>query len=108
VKLLLDMNLSPTWVMVLQEAGFEVLHWSKVGKPSASDHEIFDWAASNGYVIITHNLDFGTILAHSFARGPSVVQIRANDLSPDALQTILVAAISKYGSRPGKRCPCHA
>jgi hypothetical protein len=26
VKLLLDMNLSPTWVMVLEEAGFEVLH----------------------------------------------------------------------------------
>jgi predicted nuclease of predicted toxin-antitoxin system len=44
VKLLLDMNLSPTWVMVLQEAGFEALHWSKVGKPSAFYHEIFDWA----------------------------------------------------------------
>jgi hypothetical protein len=39
VKLLLDMNLSPTWVMVLEEAGFEALQWSKVGKPSASDHE---------------------------------------------------------------------
>jgi predicted nuclease of predicted toxin-antitoxin system len=108
VKLLLDMNLSPTWLMVLEEAGFEVLHWSKVGKPSASDHEICDWAASNGYVIITHNLDFGTILAHSFARGPSVVQIRANDLSPDALQTILVAAIRSTEADLGKGAPCHA
>jgi hypothetical protein len=44
VKLFLDMNLSPTWVMVLEEAGFEALHWSKVGKPSAFYHEIFDWA----------------------------------------------------------------
>jgi predicted nuclease of predicted toxin-antitoxin system len=45
---------------------------------------------------------FGTILAHSFARGPSVVQIRANDLSPDALQTILVAAIRSTEADLGK------
>ena len=70
-----------------------MLHWSHVGKPTGSDHEIFDWAADNGYVAITHDLDFGTILAHSFARDLSVVQIRANDVSPGVLQTILVAAI---------------
>jgi predicted nuclease of predicted toxin-antitoxin system len=51
---------------------------------------------------MTHDLDFGTILAHSFAHGPSVLQIRANDLSPDALQTILVAAIRSTEADLGK------
>jgi predicted nuclease of predicted toxin-antitoxin system len=32
MKVLVDMKLSPDWVPVLQAAGFEALHWSKVGK----------------------------------------------------------------------------
>ena len=87
------MNLSPAWVTVLQEAGFEAVHWSTVGDATASDREILDWARDSGHIVITHDLDFGTILAHSFSRGPSVVQIRASDLSPVTLQTVLVAAI---------------
>jgi predicted nuclease of predicted toxin-antitoxin system len=31
MKLLLDMNLSPTWVGFLEENGFEAVHWSTVG-----------------------------------------------------------------------------
>src|SRR5258708_22945567 len=94
------MNLSPTWVMVLEEAGFEVLHWSKVGKPSASDHEIFDWAASNGYVIITHN----GLWDHSraFLRSRSFSSANSGKRSPDALQTILVAAIRSTEADLGK------
>jgi hypothetical protein len=46
VKLLLDMNLSPVWATILREAGFESVHWSQVGKPTASDKEIFDWLLS--------------------------------------------------------------
>jgi hypothetical protein len=37
VKLLLDMNLSPAWAKVLEEAGFETVHWSQVGKPTAPE-----------------------------------------------------------------------
>jgi len=33
MKLLLDMNLSPTWVRFLEENGFEAVHWSTT--PSA-------------------------------------------------------------------------
>ena len=92
------MNLSPVWATILQEAGFETVHWSQVGKPTARDKEIFDWAAERGYVVITHDLDFGTILAHSFARGPSVIQIRANDLSPQLLQRILIGTLRNTAS----------
>jgi predicted nuclease of predicted toxin-antitoxin system/uncharacterized protein (DUF433 family) len=94
LKLLFDMNLSPVWATILQAAGFETVHWSQVGKPTACDKEIFDWAADLGYVVITHDLDFGTILAHSFARGPSVIQIRANDLSPQLLQLTTSSSVT--------------
>ena len=31
MKLLIDMNLSPTWVTAFAEAGIEAVHWSSVG-----------------------------------------------------------------------------
>ncbi len=37
MKLLVDMNLSPRWIPLLREAGWEVAHWSAVGKANATD-----------------------------------------------------------------------
>jgi len=90
MKLLLDMNLSPRWVPLVNNTGLQAKHWSEVGKPDASDLEIFRYAASNDYVILTHDLDFGAILAVSRGKKPSVVQIRSGDVSPEnvAAQTV--------------------
>ena len=63
MKLLLDMNLSPRWVTLLREAGWDCLHWSGVGKRDALDAEIMAYAATNDMVVVTHDLDFGAILA---------------------------------------------
>ena len=63
MKLLVDMNLSPRWVQLLRDAGWEAAHWSTVGKPNATDSEITAYAAANNYVILTSDLDFGAILA---------------------------------------------
>ncbi|MCW5599101.1 hypothetical protein C8R30_1526 [Nitrosomonas nitrosa] len=35
MKLLIDMNLSPRWVDVLANAGFEAAHWSALGAYNA-------------------------------------------------------------------------
>ena len=56
MKLVVDMNLSPEWVKVLVEAGWETIHWSKVGDFHATDIEIMAWAKRNGYVVFTHDL----------------------------------------------------
>jgi predicted nuclease of predicted toxin-antitoxin system len=42
------------------------------------------FAQSNDYGVLTHDLDFGAILAASQGTKPSVVQLRARDVSPDA------------------------
>jgi predicted nuclease of predicted toxin-antitoxin system len=63
MKILIDMNLSPMWVQFLVSHGIEAVHWSSIGEASASDSRILDYAASNGYVVFTHDLDFGMLLA---------------------------------------------
>ncbi len=75
MKILVDMNLSPFWVPFLARHGFEAWHWSTVGRPSAPDAEILAFARINNFVILTHDLDFGMLLAAQPTRGPSVIQV---------------------------------
>ena len=85
MRLLVDMNLSPTWIAALSNAGFQAVHWSTVGRTDASDVEFMNFAAENGHVVLTHDLDFGAILAATHGKKPSVVQIRSDDVSPDII-----------------------
>ncbi len=71
------MNLSPDWVAAFATAGIESVHWSTIGDPRAEDTEIIEYARSNEYIVFTHDLDFGTLLAFTQAKGPSVIQVRA-------------------------------
>jgi predicted nuclease of predicted toxin-antitoxin system len=93
VKRLVDMNLSPRWVEMLSAAGFSAAHWSSVGAAAASDCIIMAWAAANDHVVLTHDLDFSAILAATHGAKPSVVQIRADNLSPSAIADQLIAAL---------------
>ena len=95
MKLLLDMNLSPRWVTVLADAGLEATHWSDVGRMSAPDIEIAAFAASEGMIVMTNDLDFGALLSMSGERSPSVVQVRAADLSPEAIGAVVVTALKQ-------------
>ncbi|RJP35191.1 MAG: hypothetical protein C4527_00980 [Candidatus Omnitrophota bacterium] len=61
-KILIDMNLSPKWKLVFEQAGFEALHWSEIGEPDALDETIMEWSRSNGYIVFTNDLDFNAIL----------------------------------------------
>jgi len=93
MKLLVDMNLSPKWIVLLKDSGFEALHWSTVGQANARDTEIMAWAAANGYIVVTHDLDFSAILAATQGVAPSVVQVRAEDVSPDVIGTKIARAL---------------
>ena len=98
MKLLLDMNLTPRWVPYLEAAGFEALHWSKVGRANAPDEEIMAHATRLGLVVLTHDLDFSAILAATKGKKPSVVQVRALNISPEAIGSQIVAALRHTGA----------
>jgi predicted nuclease of predicted toxin-antitoxin system len=55
-----------------------------------------DWARANQYVVFTHDLDFGAILAVTHATGPSVIQVRAQDVLPGHLEGIVTSALRQY------------
>lgn len=97
MKLLIDMNLTPRWVDVFVDAGFEAAHWSALGRAFAPDREIMDFAVANSYVVVTNDLDFGAILAMTNAARPSVVQIRGGDLSPEAIGGQVLEALRQMG-----------
>jgi predicted nuclease of predicted toxin-antitoxin system len=93
MKVRVDMNRSPRWVGLLNGSGMQAAHWSAVGNVNAPDSEIMTYAAENDYVVLTHDLDFSAILAATHGEKPSVVQIRAEDVSPDKIRTQVVAAL---------------
>jgi predicted nuclease of predicted toxin-antitoxin system len=96
VKLLVDMNLSPSWVERLARHGFDAVHWSTIGAATAPDVEILTWANEHELVIITNDLDFSAILAAGAVDGPSVVQLRTQDLILASAARIVARALEAH------------
>ena len=90
------MSLSPSWVPLFERNGFPAIHWSAVGDGRSPDPVVLGWAHANDYIVFTNDLDFGAILAATRAVGPSVIQVRAQDVTPDHLGEIVVAALREY------------
>ena len=96
MKLLVDMNLSPSWFERLARHRFEAVHWSTIGAATAPDFEILKWATEHHFVVITNDLDFSAILSAGAVDGPSVVQIRSQDLLSDVVVSIVAKALDAH------------
>ena len=96
MRLLVDMNLTPAWVEFLAAHDIEAVHWSAVGEPTADDPVIMEFARTHDMVVLTHDLDFGALLAVTGAEGPSVIQIRTTDVTPEAQSKRLLAALEQF------------
>ena len=97
MRFLIDMNLTPMWVDFLADAGHQAVHWSSIGAPDAPDRDLMAHAAAASMVILTQDLDFGTLLALGRAAAPSVIQFRAQAVLPEDLGPQLLAAIAAAG-----------
>ena len=95
LKILIDMNLAPAWVPGLAQHGYQSAHWSSIGSSSADDAVIMAWALSNQHVVLTHDLDFGTLLALTHASGPSVIQLRTRSILLSSCFSLVVTALQK-------------
>ena len=93
MKVLIDMNLSPDWAAAFAGHGIKSVHWSSVGDPRAEDEEIMAFARSGNYIVFTHDLDFGTILASTQGESPSVVQVRAQNILPSHLANTVISIL---------------
>jgi predicted nuclease of predicted toxin-antitoxin system len=98
VRLVVDVNLSVEWVAELAKHGWSAVHWSTVGDPRADDSVIMAWALADGYAVFTHDLDFGTTLALTHATGPSVLQVRGQDVLPEDIGPVVIAALRQHAA----------
>jgi len=94
MKLLLDANISWRLTVVLSEHFGECAHVNKTDLPKpAKDTEIWNYAAANGYTIITQDSDFLNLFE---TRGfpPKIVLLRVGNIDRKTAEKILLQAKS--------------
>lgn len=92
------MNLSPRWVPFLNRGGVDAVHWSSFGRVNAPDTEVMEWARTHGCIVFTNDLDFSALLAMTRGTGPSVLQLRLQDLLPDAVGDVVLRVLQQQQS----------
>jgi len=94
MKLLLDANISWRLTAVLSEHFGECVHVNKteLSKP-AKDTEIWNYAATNGYTIITQDSDFLNLF-ETKGFPPKVVLLRVGNIDRKTAEKILLQAQS--------------
>lgn len=96
MRLLLDLNLSPTLCGLFAAAGHDTVHWSSVGDLKAPDSVILDYAKRLDMIVVTHDLDFGALLAATHAEGPSVIQFRTQDILKPSFVELISATLKRF------------
>ena len=70
----------------------ECRHVGDIGMAQATDITIMEEARRNKEVIITHDLDYGHLLAFSGETAPSVIILRLRNIYPSRLFTLIKGA----------------
>ncbi len=96
MKLLLDMGVSPSAVGFLPRLGHQATHLQQQGLHRLSDSAILEKARAEGCILLTHDLDFGDLLAASGANLPSVVIFRLRNMRPEQVNRHLLMILSQY------------
>lgn len=85
MKFLLNMNVPRRLAVSLMAQGHSCRHAGDIGMSRASDEAILREARVHQEVIITHDLDYGHLLALSGESAPSVMIFRLRNTHPDNL-----------------------
>jgi len=87
MNFLLNMNVHREMTAPLKQRGHVCRHVGDIDMSRATDTEIVAEAKRTGEVIITHDLDYGHLLAFSGERAPSVIILRLRDLRTDEIMS---------------------
>jgi predicted nuclease of predicted toxin-antitoxin system len=88
VKLLLDENLSPRLLRQIDDLSADSVHVRSVGLEQTPDREIWEFARSNGFAILTADADFQD-LAVSLGHPPKIILLKGCDYGNAAAETLI-------------------
>lgn len=98
MKFLADMGISPVTVEFLRGLGHEAAHLHEEGLDRLLDPSILEKARCEGRVLLTSDLGFGDLLAHSGAGLPSVVIFRLTNMRPESVNAHLGVLLTRFGT----------
>jgi predicted nuclease of predicted toxin-antitoxin system len=96
MKFLADMGISPSTVAFLKELGYEAAHAHSLGIDTWADQKILKKAFKENCILLTHDLDFGELMAAGGNRLPSVIIFRLRNMQPDQVNRNLKVIITQH------------
>jgi predicted nuclease of predicted toxin-antitoxin system len=96
MKFLADMGISPKTVLFLQTQGFDAVHLHEQELDRLPDSDILEKALKEDRILLTHDLDFGELLAASGAHLPSVIIFRLQNMKAARVNGYLQGIIFNY------------
>ncbi len=98
--ILTAVRLSPKTVSFLRDLGHQAAHLHEQGLDRLSDWEILENAGHEGCIVLTHDLDFGDLLAVSGAPLPTVIIFRLRSMRPERVNLCLQTIITEHTQAP--------
>lgn len=77
-------------MLILNQAGWDVVHVAEIEMSRATDAEILETAREQRRICVTLDADFHTHLAVTNAATPSVIRIRIEGLKAEAFAQLLI------------------
>jgi len=106
VKFLADMGISPRIVEHLRRRGHDAVHLYELELQASTDAAVLQKAWEEGRILLTHDLDFGELLAAGRRRLPSVILFRLKDMRPANIKSHLGAVLEHHVDALQKGAVC--
>ena len=97
MKFLGDMGISTKVIDQLKLDGHDSIHVAEIDMATAPDSVILKKARSENRILLTHDFDFGDILAAGGDILPSVIIFRLNNMRPENVYYFLKRIIISHG-----------
>ena len=96
MRFLADMGISPRVVADLARSGHDSIHLHAEGLGKLPDSKILEKAHRERRIVLTHDLDFGDLLAASGAPFPSVIIFRLKNMRPNNVMHYMRVILEQY------------